>query len=39
MIKCKICEKEITSKEDIHWLDDLLVCEACFEHEKEESRD
>ena len=36
---CKICGDAIVSKEDIHWLDDILVCSECYEHETGEEND
>ena len=32
-MQCKICGDAITNKEDVHWLDDILVCSECYEHE------
>jgi len=36
-MNCMICTKPITQTEDIHWLDDVIVCSDCCEHELEES--
>ena len=37
-MKCAICHEEIETAEDIHWLDDVIVCSECYAHETQEER-
>ena len=32
-MNCKLCGIKITKREDIHWLDEFLVCSECYKHE------
>lgn len=31
-MKCQICNHKIKHERDFHFLDDLVVCEACYEN-------
>ena len=35
-MNCGICGLKIESKEGIHWLEDVIVCTDCYEHETQE---
>jgi len=35
-MNCKICGDVITSREDVHWLEDVIVCSDCYAHETQE---
>ncbi len=35
-MECKICIKPIIDKDDIHWLDDVIVCSDCYEKNTED---
>ena len=32
-MNCKICGVAITKRENIHWLDEFVVCTDCYKHE------
>lgn len=32
-MKCKLCNTEILTKENIKWLDDIIVCLECYNKE------
>jgi len=38
-MNCKICSEAITEREDIHWLDDIIVCSECYQHETGEENE
>jgi ribosome-binding protein aMBF1 (putative translation factor) len=38
-MNCKICGEAIKTKEDIHWLEDVIVCSDCYKHETGEEND
>lgn len=35
-MECKICGNKIIDKDDIHWLDEFIVCKDCYEKETED---
>ena len=37
-MNCAICSKPIINKNDIHWLDDIIVCTDCYEKEQSEAK-
>lgn len=38
-MNCTICGIEINRKEDINWLDDIIVCTDCYERAVDDSRE
>ena len=38
-MNCNKCGEAIRTKEDIHWLEDVIVCSDCYEHETGEEND
>jgi len=38
-MNCFNCGKEIETEEDINFLEDKMLCNKCWEHKMEESRE
>ena len=37
-MKCQICGGEIRNKDDVHFLDELMVCTDCYDKETDEAK-
>ena len=37
-MECKLCGKRIQSRDDIAWLEDVIVCRDCFDKEMDDNK-